>query len=138
MEINNMKEKSFIAKLFDRNKHKTNLTVERIYNNMNKKYRKKVFYGGLRSAEHILILLAKDVFNNTEDMSIDICSQIYLQTWIRSKGGLKPMFSSPNYIKQALCERFKSIEADVVLKCVDCSLSEIYQHEPELKVRADL
>ena len=130
-------KKGFIAKLFSSKKISANSAVERIYENTNKEQREKIFYGGLRSAERILISLARDTFNNTEDMSIELCFQIYLQTWIRSRGGFNPLFSSPDYIKQALCKRFESIDHDAVLKCVTCSLSEIYRHEPELKMRAD-
>lgn len=130
-------KKGFITKLFGDKKYGVNSTVEKIYENTNKEQREKIFYGGLRSAKRILISLAQDAFNNTEDMSIELCFQMYLQTWIRSRGGFNPLFSSPDYIKQALCKRFESIDHDAVLKCVTCSLSEIYRHEPELKKRAD-
>lgn len=130
-------KKGFITKLFSGKKHNVNSAVERIYENTNKEHREKIFYGGLQSAERILISLAQETFNNTDDKSVEICFQIYLQTWIRARGGFNPLFSSPDYIKRALCTRFASIKSKAVLKCVSSSLSEIYKHEPELKMKAD-
>ena len=103
---------------------------------MNKDYREKVFYGSLFSAESILTSLTRAVFGTMNDMNIDLCFQIYLQTWIQSRGGLNPTFSTPTYIKQALCEKFSTVNSNVVSKCVTHSLCEIYRHEPELKKRA--
>lgn len=133
------KKKGFLDKLFGgkSSKLKINETVQTIYNGMNKDYREKVFYGSLLSADCILSELTRNVFGNVNDMNINLCFQIYLQTWIRSRGGLNPTFSTPTYIKQALCNRFANIDPNVVLKCVTFSLSEIYRREPELKNRAE-
>lgn len=130
-------KKGFISKVLSLKKHNTNSTVEQIYENTNKEQRRKIFYGGLKSAERILTSLAQDAFGNTEALSIEMCFQIYLQTWIRSRGGFNPLFSSPAYIKEALCKRFESIDAGSVLICVNGSLTEIYRHEPELKMKVD-
>lgn len=133
------KKKGFLDKLFGgkSSKPKINQTVQKIYDDMDKDYREKVFYGGLLSADCILIELTRNVFGNVNDRNINLCFQIYLQTWIRSRGGLEPMFSTPTYIKHALCNRFVNIDSNVVLKCVTFSLSEIYCREPELKKRAE-
>ena len=135
------KKKGFFGKLFGEksSKPKVNETVQKIYDGMDKDNRDKVFYGGVSSAENILISLTQNVFGNdsVNDININLCFQIYLQTWIRSRGGLNPAFSTPAYIKEALCKRFSTIDANIVLKCVDDSLNEIYSHEPDLKAKAD-
>lgn len=132
------KKKGFFDKLFGGKsaKPKVNPKVQKIYDGMNKDYREKVFYGSLFSAECILISLTRNVFGTVNDMNIDLCFRIYLQTWIRSRGGLNPTFSTPTYIKQALCEKFSTVDSNFVSKCVTHSLCEIYRHEPELKKRA--
>ena len=132
------KKKGFFDKLFGgkSSKPKVNPRVQNIYNGMNKDYREKVFYGSLFSAESILTSLTRAIFGTMNDMNIDLCFQIYLQTWIQSRGGLNPTFSTPTYIKQALCEKFSTVNSNVVSKCVTHSLCEIYRHEPELKKRA--
>lgn len=135
------KKKGFFGKLFGEksSKPKVNETVQKIYDGMDKDNRDKVFYGGISSAENILISLTQKVFgnDNVNDININLCFQIYLQTWIRSRGGLNPAFSTPTYIKEALCKRFSTIDANIVLKCVAGSLDEIYNHEPDLKTKAD-
>lgn len=133
------KKKGLLDRMFwgKSSKPKANQTVQKIYDGMNKDYREKVFYGSLVSADRILSELTRNVFGNVNDMNINLCFQIYLQTWIRSRGGLEPTFSTPTYIKQTLCDRFADIDSNVVLKCVSFSLSEIYRREPELKKRVE-
>lgn len=133
------KKKGFFDKLFGgkSSKPRVNPKVQKIYNDIDKEYREKVFYGSLFSADNILTSLTRDVFGTVNDMNIDICFQIYLQTWIRSRGGVNPLFSTSTYIKQVLCERFSNVNSDVVSKCVTHSLGEIYRREPLLKQRAE-
>lgn len=131
------KKSNFFTRLFKLKKHKVNPTVERIYYNTNIEQREKIFYGDMRSAERILILLSKSTFNYVDDVSIEQSFQIYLQVWIRARGGFNPTFRTPSYIKEALCKRFNSIKPDTVIKCVNCALSEIYCHEPKLKSTAE-
>ena len=135
------KKKSFFEKLFNEKSTKPNAneTVRKIYDDMDKDNRDKVFYGGLSSAEDILVSLTKAVFGSDKvnDLNIKLCFQIYLQTWIRSRGGFNPVFSTPDYIAQALCKKFSGTEPSIVIKCVTYSLSKIYSHEPDLKAKAD-
>ena len=132
------KKKGLFEKLFGgkSSKPKLNAKVEKIYESMNKEYREKVFYGSVISANIILTRMTRNVFGTENDANIDICFQIYLQTWIRSHGGLDPTFSTPSYIQQALRERFSSVDSALVSKCVTHALCEIYEREPELKKRA--
>ena len=132
------KKKGLFEKLFGgkSTKPKLNTKVEKIYEGMNKEYREKVFYGNVISANIILTTMTRNVFGAEIDANIDICFQIYLQTWIRSHGGLDPTFSTPSYIQQALLERFSSVDSALVSKCVTHALCEIYEREPELKKRA--
>ncbi len=111
--------------------------MKKIYESMNKEHREKVFYGDLISADIILTTLTRDAFGTVDDTNVDLCFQIYLQTWIRSRGGLNPSFSTPSYIKQALCDKFSGVNSSVVSKCVTHALCEIYRREPELKKRTD-
>lgn len=113
-----------------------NQTVARLYSGMNKDTRDQIFYGGLASAQDILLRLASGVFASTSGDKIDLCLQIYVQTWIRSRGGLSPQFSTPSYIKEALTQRFSAIPSSSVTTCVDQSLDIIYSHEPQLKQKA--
>ena len=131
------KKKGFLEKLFKgkSSKSKLNAKVEKIFEGMNKEYREKVFYGSIISADIILTSMTRNVFGTVNDANIDLCFQIYLQTWIRSHGGLDPIFSTPTYIQQALCERFSGVDATLVSKCVTHALCEIYEREPELKKR---
>lgn len=133
-----LKKKGLFEKLFGgkSTKPKLNSKVEKIYEGMNKEYREKVFYGNVISANIILTTMTRNVFGTENDANIDICFQIYLQTWIRSHGGLDPTFSTPSYIQQALCERFSSVDSALVSKCVTHALCAIYEKEPELKKRA--
>lgn len=134
------KKKGLLAKLFGGNSSqpKINAKVQNIYDGVKTEYREKLFYGDVFSADNILSSLTRYVFGAANDANVDLCFQIYMQTWIRSHGGLDPMFTTPTYIKQALCERFSAIDANIVLKCVTQSLCEIYRREPELKKRADV
>lgn len=131
------KKKGLFEKLFGGKsaKPKLNAKVEKIYEGMNKEYREKVFYGSVISANIILTTMTRNVFGTENDANIDMCFQIYLQTWIRSHGGLDPTFSTPSYIQQALRERFSSVDSALVSKCVTHALCEIYEREPELKKR---
>lgn len=107
------KKKGLFEKLFGGKsaKPKLNAKVEKIYEGMNKEYREKVFYGSVISANIILTAMTRNVFGTENDANIDMCFQIYLQTWIRSHGGLDPTFSTPSYIQQALRERFSSVDS---------------------------
>ena len=104
---------------------------------MNKEHRDQVFYGGITSANNILTSLANDVFGSTTDANIDLCFQIYLQTWIRSRDGMDPYYNTPSYIKETLCRRCSGVNPNFVVRCVTLSLEEIYRHEPALKERAE-
>ncbi len=113
-----------------------NQTVARLYAGMNKDTRDQIFYGGLASAQDILLRLASGAFFSTSEDKIDLCLQIYVQTWIRSRGGLSPQFSTPSYIKEALIQRFSMVPSSNVIACVEQSLDIIYSHEPQLKLKA--
>jgi len=133
------KKKGLFEKLFG-NKHskpQINRTAAKIYEGMNKEYREKVYYGQSFSAERILTSLTRDVFGQISDDNINLCHQIYLQTWIRAHGGLDPKFSTPSYIKEALRHRFSFVDENVLSKCITHSLYEIYEHEPELRKKAE-
>ncbi|MBP3493849.1 MAG: protein kinase [Oscillospiraceae bacterium] len=134
------KKKGFFGKLFEKSTEtpKQNETVRKLYIEMKEETRKSVFYGGFDAAENLLLSLAKGAFGNVAPPNIRRCFEIYLQTWIRTHGGFDANFSTPDYIKKALCKRFSAIETHIVSKCVDLSLQEIYRHEPELKRRAEM
>ncbi len=112
--------------------------VREIYKKTEPKLRDKLFYGGVDSAERILCQMSQKVFGAVTAEHIVLCDEIYLQTWIRSRGGFDPRFSTPSYIKEALCRRSPQMPAQTVCQCVDCALEEIYRQEPELKKRADM
>lgn len=112
-------------------------SVKKIFDRMDCEYRNKVFYGDIASANEILTSLTRASFDSVTDENINLCFQIYLRTWIRSHGGFNAYYSTPSYIKEAVVNRFNEADPAIVLKCVDCSLAEIYRREPELKEQAD-
>lgn len=137
-EIKSNQSRSFFSKLFRKggkaDSHiSVNKTVKRLYSGMNEQLRNKIFYGGLEAANDVLTTISNTVFYSMEDNTLELCMQIYVQTWIRSHGGLDVQFMMPSYIKQALCGRFSAVPPDKVEKCVEKSLEYIYRNEPELK-----
>lgn len=133
-------KKSLLGKLICRKgfKPKVNSKVIKIYNSVDIEYRNKIFYGDEWSAQSILLGLARNVLGKITDENIELSFQIYFQTWIRARGGLELRFSTPSYIRQALCERFFYVNPFIVSKCVTYSLYEIYRNEPELKKRIEI
>lgn len=109
-----------------------NEVVSKLYDGVDLNVRDKIFYGGLENAQRILITLAKDAFQSTAPEVMLICRDIYIQVWIRSRGGLDISFRTPSYIKERLVERFSDYPALNVSNCVRFSLAIIYQYEPEL------
>lgn len=103
---------------------------------MNKETKDQIFYGGLASAQDILLRLSSESFHSTSDDKIDLSLQIYVQTWSRSRGGLSPQFSTPSYIKDALVQHFSAVPNANVIACVEQSLNIIYSHEPQLELKA--
>ena len=53
-----------------------NQTVARLYAGMNKETRDQIFYGGLASAQDILLRLSSESFHSTSDDKIDLSLQI--------------------------------------------------------------
>ena len=146
-DLNNIRnlppKKGFFGSLFGKKGKKSaepqqqwNPTVVRLYNGMDANGREKIFYGGIPEAQHILLSLANDTFHSTADDKLELCLQIYVQCWIRSRGGFGMQFQTPTYIKQMLVQRFAGVSAQDVVTCVERSLEIIYQHEPQLKESA--
>lgn len=114
------------------NKQKIHPTVKNIYQNLNPKFKNKIFYGDLTQANEVLMDITNRVFDDVNDINLNTCFQIYLQVFIRSHGGLSQDFSMPEYITERLCERFSSVSSQIVTKCVNFSLEYIYKNEPQL------
>ena len=136
-------KKGFFGGLFGKKEKKTadiqkqwNPTVVRLYNGMDANGREKIFYGGIPEAQQIILSLANDVFRSATDDKLELCLQIYVQCWIRSRGGFGMQFRTPTYIKQTLVQRFSGVPAQDVVTCVERSLDIIYRHEPQLRESA--
>lgn len=119
--------------LFKRNKF--NNKVTELYNGMQADMRDKVFFGGLKFADEFVTSVSKEIFGDLNDSSIATVFQIYVQSWIRSKGAFNPEFSMPDYIEQALVNKFEMVPAEQVRLCVRASLVIIYNNDPELKTK---
>lgn len=113
-----------------------NPQIYRIFNSTKEDMREKIFYGDVLSAQALLLDLSNVALKIPSKDRIDLVFQIYLQVWIRSRGGFSPSFSTPSYIEEAVSKRFASVSKDVVIPCVKKSLNIIYQHEPELCKKA--
>lgn len=125
-----------LGDLFKRERY--NKQVEKLYSGMKAEIRDNIFYGGLKFADYTLTTISKEVFGNTENINIERVFQIYVQTWIRSKGSFDVQFSMPDYIEQALIRKFEMIPEKQVQQCVRNSLAIIYENEPELKQQVAL
>ncbi len=110
--------------------------IESIYAKMNPELRDNVFYGGLESAKQILKGICVAVFSSVNENNISLCYDIYVQVWIRSRGGFQPKFMTPTYIREALIKKYSFISENTVTKCVNASLNIIYNQEPALKEKA--
>lgn len=108
----------------------------RLYNGMDANGREKIFYGGISEAQFILLSLANSVFRSEANDKLELCLQIYVQCWIRSRGGFGIRFRTPTYIKEMIIQRFTGVPEQDVVTCVDRSLEIIYKHEPQLKESA--
>ena len=107
--------------------------VADVYGSMNQEYVKKLFYGGEDSAGKILKPLVRILYGEdcsiTEEYTKD-ASFFYTQVWIRSHGGVSPEFSTPQYIKEALKQRFPGYGPKAIEKGTDLCLQFISTHEP--------
>ena len=83
-------------------------------------------------------MLSKSVFGSLEPDKIELCFQIYFQTWIRCHTSMTPLFLKPEVIKNELYRKFLSVQPEIVNKCVDNSLAIVYSYEPELKQIVDM
>ena len=92
----------------------------------------------IKNAGNILQMLSKSVFGSLEPDKIELCFQIYFQTWIRCHTSMTPLFLKPEVIKNELYRKFLSVQPEIVNKCVDNSLAIVYSYEPELKQIVDM
>ena len=115
---------------------KINPDIHRVFNGTQADMREKIFYGDVLSAQSLLLDLSDTALTIPQEHRIDLVYQVYLQVWIRSRGGMNPLFSTPSYIKDALVHRFSGVPKEVIIPCVEKSLKVIYQHEPELGQKA--
>lgn len=113
-----------------------NPDILRVFNGTQADMREKIFYGDILSAQDLLLGLSDMALAVPQEHRIDLVYQVYLQVWIRSRGGMNPLFSTPSYIKDALIHRFSGIPKEVIIPCVEKSLKVIYQHEPDLSQKA--
>ena len=132
-------KESFFARLFGQKK-KTSVsqTINNIYSSVSAEYRNRIFYGDIKNAGNILQMISKSVFGSLEPDKIELCFQIYFQTWIRCHTSMTPLFLKPEVIKNELYRKFLSVQPEIVNKCVDNSLAIVYSYEPELKQIVDM
>ena len=112
--------------------------AEKAYDGTAADVRDKLFYGGIDSARSILLDLASAFPNLPEAERVSLAHQIYIQVWIRSRGGFSPSFSTPTYIREAMLNRFRFLPEDEVIACTDRALDIVYMHEPALREKTAL
>ena len=110
--------------------------IEEIYSKMDPEMREKIFYGGVESAKTILTTICYKAYGELQEDNIRICQEVYVQVWIRSKGGLQPEFMTPSYIREALHKRFSYLPISIIDSLIDASLETVYSNEPALKEKA--
>lgn len=107
--------------------------IVRVYNGIDAKMRRSVYYGNMNSAKAILKQLSQCFAEMPEARRIDLVNEMYVQTWIRSRfWRISPQFTSAD-IKAAICERYSHVGQERVTDFVDQALTIIFQHDPELK-----
>lgn len=72
-----------------------------VFNDTEEDIRGRIFYGDVLSAQSLLLDLADTALQAHQENRIDLVYQIYLQVWIRSRGGLNPFFQ-PFHISRML------------------------------------
>ena len=87
---------------------------------------RNIHTGDIKNAGNILQMISKSVFGTLEPDKIELCFQIYFQTWIRCHTSMTPLFLKPEVIKNELYRKFLSVQPEIVNKCVDNSLAIVY------------
>ncbi len=130
------KYESMLAPPEDTRDRKIDAFIEEIYSKMDFEMREKIFYGGIESANTILTTICNSVYGVVKEDNIRTCQEVYIQVWIRSRGGLQSEFMTPSYIREALRNRFSYLSTNIVDGLVSVSLDVIYNNEPDLKEKA--
>ena len=121
------------------NKKDTEKTmVLKQYHHMNAKAALAMFYGKEDNAVDIIKQLDAVFCPYNSSLSDNIVKdsfELYMQVWIRSRGGFDPSFSTPPYIKNALINKFRHLRPEAVENAVDICFNFIYAHEPDLADR---
>lgn len=110
-----------------------NSVITQLYNSVKPEFRDKLFYGDESSAQATLVQICQNVFGNTDDNCLRFCHSIYIDAWIRTHGSLAdPSTRMPNYIKQALRNKYSKVQPELIEKATDEALKVIFGHEGEL------
>ena len=125
--------------LFNRSKHQDFEIVSKIYREANQEMVASVYYGNENAAYNILHKLMLVLTENkaaADESVYRLCSDVYLQVWIRKHGALSPEFMLTDYIKYALHNKYMNVfREDILDRMIDESILYIYQNEPEIQTR---
>lgn len=111
--------------------------VKKMFQKMDEKMSRKVFYGGYQEAHEIIIsiyrILQKGI-NCELEKGLLLSDEIYTQVWIR-KRGFSPELCETKNIKNILKNRFILVDEQILEEVIDMCVQIIYINEPDIKER---